>query len=327
MMCRIALVAACVLGMQGGAFAQESEPLPPEQLGDGVAPAEDPAGGPPAPVEAEPEPAAEAPIEEAPVEEAPADATPDFSPEAAADAAPLLSDEQVAAENAYQEPEARSSTDPFEDPNQTYLFLGAFYRHQWTPGFMLGLFTDEYTAANNHAAGLELTYRKDGFDIVTSVYYQGYRVNGPFRGSGDAETETEIIDSSLFGIMASVDLLWGTDFNEYVGIQYGLGLGLGVLIGDLRRTEATPDGDGWQECTEVVDGDAFCDNVSGDISGHTGINPKWFDGGSVPNLYFRFAVPVLAVRVKPIHQLMMRFSGGFDIFSGFFTSFSASYGF
>ena len=245
----------------------------------------------------------------------------------------LLSDEQVVAENTLGVDEERSSTDPFEEPSETYMFLGAFYRHTWTPGFMLNLFTDENTPANNSAFGLQFTYRKDNFDIVTSVYYQGYAVDGPFLGRGDADTETEIINSELFGIMASVDLMWGTQFNDVIGIQYGLGIGLGALLGDLRRTEAYPDASadgGYGACTSSPGENAmYCDDVDGDgdLTGVGGIASKWFDGGSVPNLYFRLAVPNLAIRIKPIKQLLIRIDGGFDIFSGFFTGINASYGF
>ena len=65
----------------------------------------------------------------------------------------------------------------------------------------------------------------------------------------------------------------------------------------------------------------------GDLTGFTGIAQKWFNGGSVPNLYFRFAVPNIALRIKPISQLLIRIDGGFDLFSGFFTGGSISYGF
>ena len=47
----------------------------------------------------------------------------------------------------------------------------------------------------------------------------------------------------------------------------------------------------------------------------------------MPNLYFRFAVPHLALRIKPIHQLLIRVDLGFDLFSGFFTGAGISYGF
>lgn len=243
----------------------------------------------------------------------------------------LMSDEQVVAENELGIDEERSSTDPFEDPSETYMFLGAFYRHTWTPGFMLNLFLDEYTPTNNSAFGLSFTYRKDNFDIITSVYYQGYGVDGPFLGSGDDQVETEIVNSELFGIMASVDLMWGTQFNDIVGIQYGLGIGLGALLGDLRRTEAYRDGNGeWAPCQDMsMGGPGECDDVDGDgdLTGVGGIASKWFDGGSVPNLYFRLAVPNLAIRIKPIKQLLIRVDGGFDLFSGFFAGANMSYGF
>ncbi|MFT5357767.1 MAG: hypothetical protein ACI9KE_005004 [Polyangiales bacterium] len=247
----------------------------------------------------------------------------------------LLSDEQVVAENELGVDERRSSTDPFEDPSETYMFLGAFYRHTWTPGFMLNLFLDESTPTNNSSFGLSFTYRKDSFDLITSVYYQGYGVDGPFLGSGDADTETEIINSDLFAVMLSVDMMWGTQFNDIIGIQYGLGIGVGALLGDLRRTEAYPDASvagSYGTCTGTGgpgEQARYCDDVDGDgdLTGHTGIASKWFDGGSVPNIYFRFAVPNLAIRIKPIKQLLIRIDGGFDLFSGFFTGINANYGF
>lgn len=236
----------------------------------------------------------------------------------------LLSDDQTLAERNSDMEEPRSATDPFEAADETYYFLGAFYRHTWTPSFMLNLFTDENTSTHNPAFGLQFTIRRDGFDIVLSGYYQSYAVEGPFRGKDEPDGETEWIDSSLFAIGFNVDLLWGHMFNDYIGIQYGVGVGIGYVGGELRRNEARPDGNGgYVECAGTMDPSdpgGYCDEAEL-------VNPKWFSGGSTPNLYFRLSLPHLAIRIKPIRQILIRLEGGFDVFSGFYTGATLAYGF
>lgn len=262
----------------------------------------------------------------------------------------LLGDEQSDARHELESADTRSNTDPYEDPTRQYYFLGFFYNHHFTSQFIIDLFTDEATGARNPALGLEFTYRKDGFDIITRAWYQSFFVEGAFRGPGDTEFETEIIDSNLKAIMASATFLWGTDFNDVVSLQYGLGLGFGVVFGDMYRDEAFPnDGtdprtqsydryQGYSRCdtvgtpgASVTGSDQYCDlNAvgAGMDGGHFGVKARrWTDGGSVPVVWFRASIPHLALRIKPIKQLVIRLEGGFDIFSGFWTGGSISFGF
>jgi hypothetical protein len=253
------------------------------------------------------------------------------------EASDRLGDEQVLAEERLGVETARSGTDPYEDPTAAYYFLGLAYWHSFTPEFILNLFTDEATKTNNPAIGLQFTYRKASFDIITSLHYQTFAVNGPFRGAGDELTETEIIDSDLKTLFIGVDFLWGTDFTDWFSIQYGIGLGVGVVMGDMVRTEAYPDTGpgsigGWSRCNGPSNpANAFCDPTSvadGEDGGHFGaVARRWTQGGSVPNVWFRAALPHLALRFKPIKQLMIRVDGGFDLFSGFFVGGSVNFGF
>jgi hypothetical protein len=216
---------------------------------------------------------------------------------------------------------------------------------------------DEAPSANNPSTGLEFTYRKDGFEIITSIYWQRFGANGPFRASGDPEVDTEIIDSSLSAVMASATFLWSTAFTDWFSLQYGLGVGLGALLGDVNRTEAYPQGNGYGACNSAGDPDGtFCGGVNtaepyfapscpagdpnctarpgkpasnrdGADGEHYDVNArKWTDGGSVPNLWFRFTLPHLALRFKPIRQMVIRIDGGWDIFSGFFLGGALAFG-
>jgi len=276
----------------------------------------------------------------------------------------LLSDDQAALEDEDSAAPPQDATDPHEIDSEDYKFLGLFYRHSFIPAFIIDLFTDEATGARNPSFGLEFTLRKAGFDIITSLYYQSFHVNGPFLAHNDPPAQVEFINSSLFTVMGGVDFLWSTAINDMFSIEYGLGLGIGMVGGDLTRAEAYPGTGagsvgGYSPCVaegtpQPGDSDpgGYCDRPSGttsttsytdrngtvhnniqtNVDGQSGAHyhikaRRWTDGGSVPNVYFRLALPHLALRFKPIHQLMMRVDGGFDVFSGFFVGGSIAYGF
>lgn len=241
-----------------------------------------------------------------------------------------LGDEQVLVEERLGVEQARSGTDPYEDPTAAYYFLGLAYWHSFNLEPLIGLFTDAQTGTNNPAMGLQFTYRKDSFDIVTSLYYQTFAVEGPFRGAGDEVYETEFINSDLKMIAVSADFLWGSDITDWFAVQYGIGVGIGVTFGDLVRTEAYEStGPGSVGGFAACDGPGspatpFCE-LDGGHYRHT--EPRWTGGGSVPNVWFRLA-PQLALRFKPIKQLMIRVFGGFDFGSvGPFVGGSMAFGF
>lgn len=287
----------------------------------------------------------------------------------------LLSDDQAAAEDTEDAAPPQDATDPHEIDSRDYYFLGAFYRHSFIPTFILNLFTDESTRARNPGAGLEFTMRKAGFDIIASLYYQRFATDGPFLAHNDPPGQVEFIESDLYTVMGGVTFLWSTPINDMFSFEYGMGLGVGIVGGDMRRTEAYPaSGPGtaghFAPCVSAGQAQpdapfdssraasglgsvgAYCEPTSGatqthDYTDHTGVvhndvptnvdgergahyhtkARRWTDGGSVPNVWFRLALPHLALRFKPIHQLMIRVDGGFDVFSGFFVGGAMAYGF
>ncbi|MEO0321880.1 MAG: hypothetical protein AAF447_02915 [Myxococcota bacterium] len=278
----------------------------------------------------------------------------------------LLGDEQALFEEETGGNERRSRVDPYEEPKQNYLFLGGFYRANWTPQGLLKIFADEAPRAiYNPAVGIELVVRKNGFEVIPSLWLQGFRTTGPYRERGDELTETEIIVSDLNTFMGGVGFLWSVEFNKYLSFQYGFDIGVGVTYGDLNRTEAyptdiAPDAPeserswrNWSPCPgpvseadprraycgdvdetegrevirDPVTGDAIS-NADGSQGEHYGINVRrWSDGGGLPNVWFRLALPHLALRYKPIAQLTLRVDAGFDLFSGPYVGFAGHIGF
>ncbi len=237
----------------------------------------------------------------------------------------LPGDEQAVMEERFGVEGTREPTDPFEDPDQTYLFVGAFYEHTFTPTFILNLFLDESPGADNSGFGFEFSTRKEGMSLVLRAYYQGGRAEGPFRASGDPEGDTEYIDSNLWAAMASATFLWAVaEPSPLFAFEMGLGVGVGAVFGELIRTEAYRDGSGWKACDGPgTPNPAYCEGAGGQYNYR---QPKWFDGGNVPNLWFRLSLPHIAFRFKPIHQLVARLEGGFQVPLGPWVGLSVLYG-
>ncbi len=204
------------------------------------------------------------------------------------------------------------------------------------PEFLLNLFTEVSSGSDFPAFGAEFTYRKDGFSAIADLWLSRPEGTGPFRANGDPIEDTEIVTTDLWTIFVSGTFLWSTSFTDWFALEYGVGVGLGIVIGDVYRTEAYPVGDSWEPC-------AGPGNPDGRFCGSPGTSPgrvqqcqdglehydcyegQWSDGGDVPNVVPWLAIPHLAMRFKPIKQVQLRVEGGFGL--GFFMGASAAYGF
>ncbi|MCA9580470.1 MAG: hypothetical protein KC416_01670 [Myxococcales bacterium] len=253
-----------------------------------------------------------------------------------------LKDEQILYEEKAGVEAKEITTDPTEDPDEDYLFLGALFKVWVIPSFFMELFLDRADSIVNPAVGLEFTYRSDGFSVVTSLFWTGLAFESPVQAPGDPITDTEIVDSGLSGITAAATFLWSTEFNKYFALEYGLGIGVTYLaFGDMYRTEAYPDAKsstGWRKCNGVGDpstvngaplSDGYCDGPpvgDADRGAHYNVKSKnWFDGGKVPVLLPWFALPQIGIRIKPIRQLQIRVDASVGI--GVVLGGSVAYGF
>lgn len=223
----------------------------------------------------------------------------------------------------------RSATDPYEDPQQGYWFIGGFYRHMFAPKAVLDLFTQRSTGANNPGAGIQLTYRKDNFSVSGNIWWQSYAMEGAFLGPGEPPTDVEWVESDMSIYYLGANFLWSAPLSDVFAFEYGVGFAVGLVQGDLVRTEAYPDGEGYAPCNGPLDpsgsvtGDPFyCEEMGGHYD-HS--EPKWLDGGYLPNLWIWAALPHVALRIKPIHQVVLRIEGGLST-GGLFAGASAEYG-
>jgi hypothetical protein len=163
-----------------------------------------------------------------------------------------------------------------EKPGKTYFFIGANYRGNVVPAFMLHMFVDEGKTIYTNMAGIEF--------------------------------------------------------------EYGLGVGLGAVFGDLENSWVREQANGelandkgrrFTRCDAVDQKGTGCnaaDHQNSDVNKVNGYKEKnWFDGGSKPVLFPWLSVPQVGLRFKPIKNFVARVGIGFAL-TGFWFGFSAQYG-
>ncbi|MES1204322.1 MAG: hypothetical protein ABUS79_00155 [Pseudomonadota bacterium] len=119
--------------------------------------------------------------------------------------------------------------------------VGARMRVTSVPKWMLGLFLDESVPLTSYTAGLEFFRRNGNFDFVLGVAYQSLSPSaGNWLGKGNpSSTDTDYIQfDGLAAYSVDAAFILHTEFNEYVGMHYGGGVGIGITTGRMLRTSA-----------------------------------------------------------------------------------------
>jgi hypothetical protein len=218
------------------------------------------------------------------------------------------------------------------------------------PKFVLQWFLDEAPAITATGSFFgEFGYRKDGFQVIAQVGWMKWNFAGPFRAAGDPVEDTEWIDGKFNFLQGTAAVTWSTSFTDWFAIEYGVEGGFAGVVGDLTRSEAYHnDKGGWTACPTYaadpgwppgvdrgMDSTTFCEtpmNPPTDSASETGAHynvkaPKGIANKGVPR-----AVPILgprvALRFKPIHQLVLRVDIPLPLFPyGFVGGIAAQFGF
>jgi hypothetical protein len=257
-----------------------------------------------------------------------ADVWPDSPPPGAPGQAPEMGWQPGAAAPP-QEPEAPAGPPP------TWWF-GAYGQANIVPSFLLGLFWEDAKTFVTPAFGLTATHRSEsGFSIVMGLGFSSYYFSGPARNSGDLPEDTEYLNSNLGLISLRGQLLWSTDISRTLSFEYGVGLDLGVLIGQLKRTEAFLGNVGnFEKCfgpgmpaTRSPGGEPYCEapiklpSDAYDKDGaHYGVVEK-----RVPPIALVPMIPALALRWTPARNIAVKLDVSFGLLQ-FAAGLSAAYG-
>lgn len=230
-------------------------------------------------------------------------------------------------------PEAATEAKAADPKTPPVWWFGAYFQGAFVPSFMLKLFLDDAPTVANIGVGITATHRnKDGMSFVIGLGYAGYGFTGPFRISGDPEQDTEMLESSLALLHLRGQMLWSTDIvDNMLSFEYGVGLDVGVVLGELRRTEAYRDTSGtFQKCS----GPGLPNPVYCDIPQSLGAGTDAYDAYGahynvvekrVPPVALIPMLPALALRYTPTPELAIKLDAAFGLMQ-FAIGLSASYG-
>lgn len=216
-----------------------------------------------------------------------------------------------------------------EEPQQTYLFIGARYRLVTIPKFIQNWFADGGQALWAHTPGVEFAIRKDRFEynIFAQLGFYGFS-DVPFKGKPDPNASWELIDSDYKILYLGSDFMWSSpELAPGLSLVYGAGLGIGFVFGDLRRTEAYPAGGDPNDPNSYArcPGPNPVDLVYCETGGHyDAVEPGWGGGGSSPPI-FPWIAGQFGVRYKPHRNFVARLELGI-MPTGGFLGLAADYG-
>jgi hypothetical protein len=187
------------------------------------------------------------------------------------------------------------------------LSYGVAARLRWVtvPAWMLNLFTKKNMPLSSWGTGISFFRRKANFDLIVSATYQNMSPpDGNWLGKNhDAMTDTDFIHFNglaLWGV--DVSFVWHTMFNEWFGMHYGAGIGIGIVAGDILRTSNNP-----AACNEDNAGDIRVCNPVGStpVGSSLRLSPQSLaPGPDNPNDPHRFADPNVPP-VLPIVNLVI----------------------
>ena len=135
--------------------------------------------------------------------------------------------------------------------------VGLRARYVGVPRGVLEIFVDEASSGVAHPGlGLELIRRRGGLELIFGVEVESLSPDdGLWLDKGDTppgQTPDLVEFEGMGWVTADVTLVWHTPVHDRVALRYGAGLGLGVVRGDLLRTDTDCSGSTTDTCTPVT---------------------------------------------------------------------------
>lgn len=150
-------------------------------------------------------------------------------------------DEEGNADEEAAEQEQKKDEDEQAGPAvPRHWFFGPYFRLVIVPSFLVPqvFVLDSAPTAVNPAFGANATFRGDSVHFVVGLGYTSYAFTGASRSKGDPIEDTEWVDSNLGLVHATGSMLWHTALSDKFAFEYGFGVDLGIVTGEMVRTEA-----------------------------------------------------------------------------------------
>jgi hypothetical protein len=220
-------------------------------------------------------------------------------------------------------------------------WFGAYAQGVIVPSFMLNLFLGAAPSILDMGFGVTATHRdKAGFSLVMGIGYQSYAFNGPFRIEGDPEEDTEYLSSTLGLLHLRGQMMWSTEIvPNTLSFEYGFGLDIGIVLGQLVRSEAyrtTPGSGDFHKCAGPLNppypgpsGQPYCEVPQNVAAGTDAYDQKGAQYNvvekRVPPIALIPMLPALSLRYTPVRQVALKLDFAFGLMQ-FSLGLSAAYG-
>lgn len=238
-----------------------------------------------------------------------------------------------------------SSPATIDESGQWY--VGAYYRHAWVPTFMLKPIFERASSISNEGLGLVVSHAsRGGISVEFGLGYQGYHFEGAFNPNNAVIEDTEWVTSTLGLVHLTGSVMWPITLHRLLTLELGLGADLGIVTGNLHRTEAYPEDGAFQACEGPLQPDvtgpnegpqgmptAYCEQAydrDGDpipTSGASISGAHYNDRETrVPPLMLVPMLPHVALRFEPSERIAIKLEGAFG-FAQFWLGASIHVGF
>jgi hypothetical protein len=248
------------------------------------------------------------------------------------------SDEKAAGEQDEKAGDAGKEGDIWdtrEDPKKAYRYLGLRFRDAIIPRAIFGIFANGGATVNVPMGGIEFGTRRDHLELVFSLSYADYSKGDMlFKGKSEPDDAYERVQSDLSILYGKIEILYDIplDTKSRLSLQIGGGVGIGGVLGELRRAQVYPTSPGadpgdpsqWSNCAGPGNpSDVYCANDNEHFGNYA--EPSWANGGSKPFIFPWIALPQVSLRYKPIKYLQARADVGFAITSGVYFGLGVGY--
>jgi hypothetical protein len=258
----------------------------------------------------------------------------------ATDSAPKDAKSDTASAGAYD------ASDTKEDPGKKYYFVGLRYRGTIIPQFFESLFVDDGGTVFSNNIAIELDMRQDGRSLIPWIQYTDYGMGDTLfltKGkSPDDPTQYSVVNSGLKALYLGLDEMWSAPLADHFDFEYGFGVGIGFVFGNLQNNWVYPNAGGalhpssgstgpLSECPAGSDMTMpmYCSpsvhSGSSDTKVGGYVEKNWFNGGAIPVVFPHISIPQIGIRYKPVKQIEARVQAGFSI-TGFWFGLSVDYG-
>jgi hypothetical protein len=121
--------------------------------------------------------------------------------------------------------------------------VGLRSRYVFVPRGMIELFLEEVpSGVGSVGFGIEATRRKGDFEITVGLEYENLAPEDGFyreKGAGDVSTKTDFTEFDGLGwVTIDAAFVFHHPLTDKLAFRYGGGLGLGIVTGEVRQTDA-----------------------------------------------------------------------------------------